>query len=70
MPDEALDVRRLDTRYAAETPEGIALWLRPAGIVPRFYAYLIDAVIRTAIFTAAATALRAARRLRRRPLFC
>ena len=37
---------RLDTRYAAETPEGIALWLRPAGVVPRFYAYLIDAAIR------------------------
>ena len=34
---------RLDTRYAAETPEGIALWLRPAGVVPRFYAYLVDA---------------------------
>jgi hypothetical protein len=29
---------RLDTRYAAETPEGIALWLRPAGVVPRLYA--------------------------------
>ena len=37
---------RLDTRYAAETPEGIALWLRPAGVVPRFYAYLVDAAIR------------------------
>ena len=35
---------RLDTRYATETPEGIALWLRPAGVVPRFYAYVLDAV--------------------------
>ena len=32
MPDARL-VARLDTRYAAETPEGIALWLRPAGVV-------------------------------------
>ena len=28
----------LDTRFTAETPEGIALALRPAGIVSRFYA--------------------------------
>ena len=42
---------RLDTRYAAETPEGIALWLRPAGVVPRFYAYLIDAAIRFFFFS-------------------
>ena len=41
---------RLDTRYAAETPEGIALWLRPAGVVPRFYAYLVDASIRIVFF--------------------
>jgi uncharacterized RDD family membrane protein YckC len=42
---------RLDTRYAAETPEGIALWLRPAGVVPRFYAYLLDASIRFVFFS-------------------
>ena len=41
---------RLDTRYAAETPEGIALWLRPAGLVPRFYAYLVDLLIRLVVF--------------------
>ncbi len=41
---------RLDTRYAAETPEGIALWLRPAGLVSRFYAYLLDAAIRLVVF--------------------
>lgn len=37
---------RLDTRYNAETPEGIALALRPAGVVARFYAFLIDFVVR------------------------
>ena len=42
---------RLDTRYAAETPEGIALWLRPAGVVPRCYAYLIDAAIKFFFFS-------------------
>ena len=42
--------RRLDTRYAAETPEGIALALRPAGIVPRFYAYLVDLGVRFVVF--------------------
>ena len=42
--------RRLDTRYAAETPEGIALSLRPAGIVPRFYAYLVDLGVRFVVF--------------------
>ena len=42
---------RLDTRYAAETPEGIALWLRPAGIVPRLYAYLVDIAIRFVFYS-------------------
>ncbi|KAF1053378.1 MAG: hypothetical protein GAK43_01435 [Stenotrophomonas maltophilia] len=37
---------RLDTRYQVETPEGIDLVLRPAGIVPRALAYLIDLGIR------------------------
>ena len=41
---------RLDTRYAAETPEGIALALRPAGAVPRLFAYSIDFCIRIAIY--------------------
>jgi len=48
---------RLDTRYAAETPEGIALWLRPAGAVPRFYAYLIDFLIRFVVASTAFVAL-------------
>jgi len=41
---------RLDTQHAVETPEGIALSLRPASIVPRCLAYLIDWLIRAAIF--------------------
>jgi uncharacterized RDD family membrane protein YckC len=42
--------RRLDTRYAAETPEGIALSLRPAGVVARFYAFVVDLVIRFVVY--------------------
>ena len=41
---------RLDTRYAINTPEGIELQLTPAGPVLRFYAWLIDSLIRTAIY--------------------
>jgi len=44
----------LDTRFTAETPEGIALALLPAGFVPRFYAFAIDAMIRLMLFTAVA----------------
>ena len=44
---------RLDTRYAAETPEGIALLLRPAGLVPRLYAYSVDVLIRFVFFSVA-----------------
>jgi len=36
----------LDTVVSAETPEGILLELRPAGLVPRFYAFLLDWTIR------------------------
>ncbi|MEO7243211.1 MAG: RDD family protein [Variovorax sp.] len=43
---------RLDTLYTAETPEGIALSLRPAGLVARTLAYLIDFGIRLALFYA------------------
>lgn len=45
---------RLDTIYTAETPEGITLSLRPAGIVARGLAYLIDLAIRGSIFIAVA----------------
>lgn len=40
----------LDTLYTAETPEGIALQLRPAGVVARCLAYLIDFGIRLVLF--------------------
>jgi len=36
----------LDTVVAAETPEGIVLELHPAGLAPRFYAFLLDWLIR------------------------
>ncbi|WP_330115057.1 RDD family protein [Pseudomonas sp. JS3066] len=39
----------LDTRYQVETPEGIDLILRPAGLLPRALAYAIDLAIRGAI---------------------
>ena len=42
----------LDTLYTAETPEGISLSLRPAGIVPRALAYLIDLGVRTGLYLA------------------
>lgn len=40
----------LDTLCTAETPEGIALSLRPAGVVPRLLAYLIDLAVRFAAY--------------------
>src|SRR3984893_12213816 len=39
----------LDTVVAAETPEGIVLELHPAGLPARFYAFLVDWLIRLAI---------------------
>jgi uncharacterized RDD family membrane protein YckC len=39
----------LDTVVAAETPEGIMLELRPAGLSARFYAFAIDWLIRIVI---------------------
>lgn len=36
----------LDTVVAAETPEGIVIELRPAGLTARFYAFSIDLMIR------------------------
>jgi uncharacterized RDD family membrane protein YckC len=44
----------LDSVVAAETPEGILLELRPAGLSARFCAFLIDWLIRLAIINAAA----------------
>jgi uncharacterized RDD family membrane protein YckC len=47
----------LDTAVAAETPEGIVLELRPAGLSARVYAFLLDGVVRTSILYAAAMGL-------------
>jgi uncharacterized RDD family membrane protein YckC len=43
----------LDTVVAAETPEGILLELRPAGLSPRFYAFALDWLIRLAVLYSA-----------------
>lgn len=47
----------LDTVVTAEAPEGIELVLRPAGIVARAYAFLIDALIRATLLLIASIAL-------------
>jgi uncharacterized RDD family membrane protein YckC len=46
--------RVLDTVVTAETPEGILLELRPAGLTPRFYAFGLDWGVRLMIIYAAA----------------
>src|SRR4030095_10341313 len=50
-------VRRdvLDTAVASETPEGILLELRPAGLTPRYYAFIVDWIIRFAVIDGVAT---------------
>src|SRR3954469_14838679 len=47
----------VDTVVAAETPEGILLELRPAGLGARFCAFALDGVIRLSILYAAAIGL-------------
>ncbi len=47
----------IDTVSAVETPEGIALGLRAAGVMPRALAWLIDGAIRIGILMACATVL-------------
>ena len=44
----------LDTVAAAETPEGIVLELHPAGLPARFFAFLLDWIIRLVIMYAVA----------------
>jgi uncharacterized RDD family membrane protein YckC len=39
----------LDTIVTAETPEGILIELRPAGITARFYAFTLDLLVRGAV---------------------
>jgi uncharacterized RDD family membrane protein YckC len=46
----------LDTVVAAETPEGILLELRPAGLAVRFYAFVLDWLLRLMIAYVAAIA--------------
>ncbi len=48
---------KLDTTLLAETPEGIDILLRPAGVVARALAYALDWGIRLAVFIAAMTAI-------------
>jgi uncharacterized RDD family membrane protein YckC len=47
----------LDTVTLVETPEGVALHLHPAGMMPRAAAWAIDFVIRVAVITTLATML-------------
>ena len=47
----------LDTRLLAETPDGIAIQLRPAGAVPRGLAYALDFLIRLIVWGVAAAFL-------------
>ena len=47
----------LDTLREVETPEGVALSLRCAGVVPRALAWLLDLLVRGAILTGIATVL-------------
>ena len=39
----------LDTVVRAETPEGILIELRPAGLTPRLYAFVVDMLIRMSL---------------------
>jgi len=53
----------LDSLFTAETPEGIALVLRPAGVVARFHAFAIDGALRLGLLIAASIVLGAMGRL-------
>ena len=47
----------LDTTLLAETPEGIDILLRPAGVVPRALAYALDFFIRFVVWSISAVIL-------------
>lgn len=47
----------LDSTVLAETPEGLPLALRPAGVPPRLYAFLVDLTIRAIILIMAGAIL-------------
>lgn len=53
----------IDTAVTAETPEGIAITMHPAGFAARSTAFLIDAVIRVAALVTCGMALGAAGKL-------
>jgi len=53
-PDDQRRGGILDTAVAVETPEGILLELRPAGLSARFFAFMVDGVLRLSIIYAAA----------------
>ena len=49
----------IDTVITAETPEGIAIAMRPAGFAVRATAFMIDVLIRFAILSGLGSALSA-----------
>ncbi len=53
----------IDTIVTAETPEGIAISIRPAGFAVRACAFLIDTLIRLAILSACASVFSLGRKL-------
>jgi uncharacterized RDD family membrane protein YckC len=59
----------IDTIISAETPEGIAIAIRPAGFAIRCTAFLVDAFIRTALLIGLATALGAGGHFGTGPIF-
>ncbi len=52
MPTSLAPSAPLDNRYLVETPEGIELVLRPAGLLPRAIAFAIDLLLRGLILIA------------------
>lgn len=52
MPEAEARTEVLDTARLMETPEGVELELRVAGLTARAYAWLVDALIRAAIYFA------------------
>lgn len=59
----------IDTIITAETPEGIAIAIRPAGFAVRCTAFLVDALIRTALVLGLATVLGAGGHFGTGPIF-
>lgn len=59
----------IDTIITAETPEGIAIAIRPAGFAVRCSAFLVDALIRAAIVLGLATVLGAGGHFGTGPIF-